>query len=282
MPLQQFEILCQRPFCLSSTVLSHGWVMLAPWEWDGATLSRMQVVDGQCGQLAVIQTGNKLVCKWSGRQKVDQSLAVTIINRWLSLDWDNSDFLAIANRVDPDIANYVRNGGGRFLRSSCFFEDFVKTVCTINTTWNQTKKMIAAIAEMFDGYFPSPRQILQLDHNELIIKCKIGFRSKTILEATKNMIRDKFVSLNGDGFATYAYLNSLWGIGPYAASHLMVLQRDYSNLPIDSDVLAYLARKGIAESGVATYYSQWGAYAFLGYKLRRILDKENWIGCQVI
>ena len=39
----------------------------------------------------------------------------------------------------------IERGGGRMLRCSTFYEDFVKTVLTVNTSWSGTCRMIAAL-----------------------------------------------------------------------------------------------------------------------------------------
>jgi N-glycosylase/DNA lyase len=78
--------------------------------------------------------------------------------------------------------------------------------------------------------------------------------------------------------ADYDYLISLKGIGPYSAAQVMMLLRDFSTLPVDSEVSAYLRERGFDPNDAQNAFEHWRQYRFLGYKLKRIVDKENWIG----
>src|SRR2546430_6221522 len=63
----------------------------------------------------------------------------------LSLDLDLTPFYAVAAE-DPDLA-WVLNGAGRMVRSPTVFEDVVKTICTTNTSWGGTTRMVNALVE---------------------------------------------------------------------------------------------------------------------------------------
>ena len=78
--------------------------------------------------------------------------------------------------------------------------------------------------------------------------------------------------------ATHDYLLSLKGIGPYSAAHVMMLMRDFSTVPVDSEVSAYLRKRGLDPKSAQEAFQHWSKYRFLGYKLRRMVDRENWIG----
>ena len=69
------------------------------------------------------------------------------------------------------------------------------------------------------------------------------------------------------------------GIGPYSASHIAMLEHDFRNIPIDSEVSKYcMEQLSVKPEDVFTLFDKWGDYRFLGYKLSRILDRQNWIG----
>ena len=54
------------------------------------------------------------------------------------------------------------------LRGSSFYEDFVKTVLTINTSWSSTCRMVSAlVAEPGDGAFPDPASVLDYGEERL-------------------------------------------------------------------------------------------------------------------
>src|SRR5256714_4425692 len=63
----------------------------------------------------------------------------------LSLDLDLTPFYAAA-AGDPDLA-WVRTGAGRMVRSPTVFEDVVKTICTTNTSWGGTTRMVNALVQ---------------------------------------------------------------------------------------------------------------------------------------
>jgi hypothetical protein len=63
----------------------------------------------------------------------------------LSLALDLTPFYTVAAE-DPDLA-WVLNGAGRMVRSPTVFEDVVKTICTTNTSWGGTTRMVNALVE---------------------------------------------------------------------------------------------------------------------------------------
>src|SRR5437899_6260299 len=63
----------------------------------------------------------------------------------LSLDLDLTPFYTVA-ADDADLA-WVLTGAGRMVRSPTVFEDVVKTICTTNTSWGGTPRMVTALAE---------------------------------------------------------------------------------------------------------------------------------------
>src|SRR5438309_5943357 len=63
----------------------------------------------------------------------------------LSLDLDLMPFYAVA-RNDSELS-WVVDGAGRMVRSPTVFEDVVKTICTTNTSWGGTTRMVNALVE---------------------------------------------------------------------------------------------------------------------------------------
>jgi len=67
---------------------------------------------------------------------------------------------------------------------------------------------------------------------------------------------------------------SLKGIGPYAAAHCRVLLHDFSRIPIDSVVTAYLRERYDCDpTAFAADRSSWGDYLALGYRLARLRER---------
>ena len=259
------------------TVASHGWVHLAPWEWDpdAGRLARTEKVGEQIGRVEVVQLHPSAVAiGWEGFDPVAESAILRRVERWLSADWEPAAAMAAL----LENSGLIERGGGRMLRGSSFYEDFVKTVLTINTSWSSTCRMVAAlVAEPGAGAFPDPAPVLDYGEERLRQTAKLGFRAPTLIAATRRMLEDGVVSASGEGSPEqlgHDYLIGLKGIGPYAAAHCRLLLHDFSRIPVDSSVLAYLReRHGCDPAAFAASRASWGRYLALGYRLTRLREK---------
>ena len=204
--------------------------------------------------------------------------------RWLSVDWEPTEAIEVASEVDSDVADVIRQGGGRFLRGSNFYEDYLKTVCTVQINWAGTKRMAGRLVqEIGGGFVPTPVQVLDAGEAALRERASLGFRAKGIMVSTERLLRDGLVDESGvgaEGLLTYDVLIGLHGIGPYAASHLRVLLHDFSRVPVDSEVTKFFReRHGIGPKEVEGFLERWGEYKFLGYRLSRRLGDRRTDSC---
>jgi 3-methyladenine DNA glycosylase/8-oxoguanine DNA glycosylase len=270
-----------RPLDLTLTVASHGWVHLAPWLWapESALLARSERIAGRLGQVAVTQSdrGGATV-RWSGFGPAERPEILRRVGRWLSIDWQPCAAIAALQPALPHAAALIARGGGRILRCSTFYEDFVKTVLTVNTSWSGTCRMAAAlVAEPGGGAFPEPGLILDYGETRLRERARLGFRAATLHAATRRMLDDGAIDPDGKGRLDrlgYDYLLGLKGVGPYAAAHCRVLLQDFARLPVDSTVTAYLReRQGCDAAAFALRHAACGPYLALGYRLLRLADK---------
>lgn len=266
---------------LPMTVQSHGWVALAPWKWDAdaGVLSRTDLLDAPT-TITVTQSGPRSVdVRYDRERDAGDALAVeSIVSRWLSLDWDPTSAVEAARAVDPAVADVVARGGGRFLRGSTFYEDYLKTACTVQINWEGSKRMAARLIEQIGGGFvPTPVQVMDAGEMVLRQQAGLGFRAKGILLSTERLLQNGLVDGRGDAVEdalTYDTLIQLHGVGPYAASHLRVLLHDFSRVPVDSEVSAYFRnRHGIDPASIDRFLDAWGQYKFLGYRLSRRLSQ---------
>jgi len=265
------------PVDLALTVASHGWVQLAPWRWEpeSGQLSRSEKIGDRLGAIEVAQPKlGAIIARWVGFDATAQGEVLGRVRRWLSTDWEPSAAIVAL----PDGAALIERGGGRMLRGSSFYEDFIKTVLTINTSWSATCRMTAAlVAEPGGGVFPGPEALLDYGEDRLRERAKLGFRAQTVVLATRRMRDDGAITSSGDGMAErldHDYLLSLKGIGPYAAAHCRVLLHDFSRIPVDSVATAYLReRYGCDPAAFAFDRSSWGAYIALGYRLARLRER---------
>jgi hypothetical protein len=146
------------PIDLELTVGSHGWAHLAPWSWDPETgrLGRRERIDDRLGTIEIAQRGpDGMVLRWDGFTPAGLPEIQRRARHWLSADWQPASAMAVLCEDGALIAR----GGGRLLRCSSFYEDFVKTVLTINTSWSSTCRMAAAlVAEPGGVGFRVPRR----------------------------------------------------------------------------------------------------------------------------
>ncbi|MBV8737392.1 MAG: hypothetical protein JO007_09060 [Alphaproteobacteria bacterium] len=269
------------PIDLGLTVASHGWAHLAPWCWDQDTgiLARRERIDGTVGALAIRQRDMAAILIDSeGFGPRAEPEIRRRVRRWLWADWDPAEAVIML----PEHGPFIRRGGGRILRCSSFYEDFVKTVLTINTAWSSTCRMAAAlVAEPGGGAFPLPEAILDYGEGRLRERAKLGFRAATLFTATRRMLENGIIDCDGEGQPDYDYLIGLPGIGPYTAAHCRVLLHDFSRIPIDSVVTAHLRQRHETNPmAFAESHARWGAYLALGYRLARLREKLDAAGLE--
>jgi hypothetical protein len=115
------------PVDLSLTVASHGWVHLAPWSWDpeAGRLARTERIGTGIGRVEATQLQPGAVAiGWEGFDPLAESEILRRVERWLSTDWEPSAAMAAL----AEASGLIERGGGRMLRGSSFYEDFVKTL----------------------------------------------------------------------------------------------------------------------------------------------------------
>jgi N-glycosylase/DNA lyase len=280
------NIFSRYPISLTQTVISHGWVQLSPWNWNivKKKLSRTEqlhsgkLVDITLGQLSAKNISIQTNCAVNG---VETNQIKSIVSRWISIDWDPRPAVKISQSLDPRIALFIKLGGGRFLRSTTFYEDFVKTICTVNANWSFTSRMVSnLVGQLGDGLFPTPQQLINCGEETLRSDYRLGFRARVLVELSTHMLNDGWIDGKGNLIKTvlrFEDLLQLRGVGPYSGNHLMMLNHDYSHIPIDSEVTLYCRESyGLEPETIESYFERWGDYKFLGYKLHRILNSTKW------
>jgi len=287
--LIQERIECPFPTSLYHTVVSHGWVQLAPWHWDSNKLElsrpeRLTTRNLDSVKVSQLNVRNLVVCVDDETLgQVEYENIESTVKRWLSLDWDPRSAINTAATVDPLLSLFIKHGGGRFLRCSTFYEDLVKTVCTINTNWAATRRMVSSLVDILgDGFFPTPLEIIEGGERFLRRELRLGFRAKVLTEISSQLLDQGIVDSQGnltDVGIGFEDLLGLRGIGQYSAGHLMMLCHDFSRVPIDSEVTRYCKdHYNIGFEDIQAFFDGWGNHRFLGYKLNRIMSGTNWTG----
>src|SRR5207245_10608609 len=108
-------------------------------------------------------------------------------------------------------------------------------------------------------------------------RARLGRRAAHVGAATRHLRDDGAIDAAGDEQPErldHDYLVSLKGIGPYAAAHCRLLLHDFSRIPVDSAVVAYLReRHGCDPAEFTASRSSWGDHIALGYRLTRLREK---------
>jgi len=256
-------------------------VHLEPWRWEAesGTLSRAERIAGRLGAIALRQRDpTTLSVAWQGFGAEAASTVMSRAARWVSADWDPAAAVAALAPRFPEEAALVARGGGRLLRCSTFYEDFIQTLLTVNTSWSGTCRMVAAlVADPGGGAFSLPEMIMEYGEERLRLIAKLGFRAPVAVSATERMLADGVIDAEGNGEPVrldYDYLLSLKGIGPYAAAHCRMLLHDFSRIPVDSVVVAHLReRHATTPEAFIAARAECGVYLGLGYRLMRLKEK---------
>jgi N-glycosylase/DNA lyase len=237
-------------FHLWSTVRSHGWSALPPFQADADTLTlRMRV------RLSASSVVTAIVSQDApGRLRVVASRALSpaqerrlrsIVRSCLRLDEDYASFYASA-AARPAYRWVAQLGAGRMLRSPSVFEDVVKMICTTNCSWALTKVMTTRLcetlgAELPDGghAFPTPEAIASSSDAFLRAKVRAGYRAPYLLAFARDVESGALdcEAWRSSPLSTQELLDtirSVKGVGPYAAANILKLLGRYDALGIDS------------------------------------------------
>ncbi len=206
-------------------------------------------------------------------------------SRMLCLNEDFSEFHNLC-RNDPTLKFVAEEKCGGMLRAPTAFEDLVKTVCTTNCDWRNTKKMCESLCSLAGGNFPTPSDILKFSPQKLAKTVPLGYRAKTVHIIAKMSYEGKLpldeLALKGEYGQIRHLLSGIWGVGPYSVNHMLVLLGWYGDIPVDSEVLRYLCQthfngKAVSAAEAVKPYDRYGKYKFLTYKFGRMARKLNYI-----
>jgi 3-methyladenine DNA glycosylase/8-oxoguanine DNA glycosylase len=284
-----------EPVDLWRSIQSHGLVDLPPMRIDeeGRALEITVPLPGTRPRTVRIEEGRKgharvtVAGRAPGARAADAVLAA--VAHVLRLDEDLSPFYAVA-AADPDLA-WATQGAGRLVRSPSVFEEVVKTICTTNTAWSATERMVGALVEhlgepaagIVDGpygrAFPTPSAMAEADEAFYRDVARTGYRGAYLrslaadvasgaldLEALGRADRDE---LPDDDLADL--LLALPGVGPYAAAHIMMLLGRYSRLVLDSWTRPKYARlnggRSVKDVTIERRFRRYGPYAGLAFWL---------------
>ncbi|MHC4549547.1 MAG: DNA glycosylase family protein [Planctomycetota bacterium] len=263
-------------FRLRSTVRSHGWSDLPPFDTDrsGDTLHvhlgpvRATVRQAQGRLTAALESPARLT---AARRRA----AVATLRSCLRLDLDLGPFWALC-REDPDLAWADRLKAGRFLRAPKAFADAAMILATTNCSWALTRRIVAALAARWGegGALPGQARLARVSVADLRRHASLGYRAPYLAALARGPDLEELRRATGD---LYPRLLRLPGFGPYAAGNMLRLLGRFEHLALDSWVVKtwkrMFPRRRATESAIARRLKTYGAYK--GLALWLILT-ERW------
>jgi 3-methyladenine DNA glycosylase/8-oxoguanine DNA glycosylase len=238
-----------EPVDLGRTLLSHGFVELPPMRLDEdvPALEVTLAVDGKARTIE-IRPGRR------GRARVSMlgrapsaRIADKLVARArhvLALDEDLSDFYELVAE-DPELS-WAADGAGRMIRAPSVFEDVVKTICTTNTAWSATRRMVTALVNNLGAAapggrhaFPTAEAMAGADerfYKEVVRSGYRGpyFRAIATDVAEGHLDLELLLDPELPDDEVVARLLALPGVGPYATAQMLTLLGRYSHLILDS------------------------------------------------
>ena len=285
-----------EPIDLRRTINSHGLVDLPPMRLldGGRALEVTLPVDGSRPRTVTIsEAGPRTAAiEVAGRPPAARTAERirALVDYVLRLDEDLSGFYARA-AADPELA-WVARGAGRLVRSPTVFDEVVKTICTTNTAWSATVRMVGALVAHLgepaagappDGpygrAFPTPAAMAEADLAFYRDVVRAGYRG-AYLRSLAEQVASGALDLEALGRATPAELPdeelaarllALPGVGPYAAAHVMMMLGRYSPLILDSWTRPTYARltggRPKSDATIRRRFRRYGPYAGLAFWL---------------
>jgi 3-methyladenine DNA glycosylase/8-oxoguanine DNA glycosylase len=280
MPTCTLSLALDAPLELELCLHGHGWVQLAPHDYDEAT-GRFRTVlrlGAAACDAVLTQSGPRTLrlALTSARRlpAAATTAARATIGHMLRLHDDLRAFHARC-AAHPDFAWVARRGAGRLLRSPTLFEDLMKLLFTTNTTWSgtvaMTQKLVDAAGDAAPSgarAFPTAAQCQRPPafYREVV---RAGYRADAACALAAGFADG---SLHDDQFLRPQPSDTLWrrllalrGFGPYAAGQAMRLCGHYDRLAIDSWCRAQLCeltgrRRPPSDAAIARRYASWAPF----------------------
>lgn len=294
----QIQIPAPNNFSYRRTVLSHGWCVLPPFEFDKEKWTLKRVIDfGAKKPVTVTISAATRGLLVDTSRPINSSASEKIVRdvrHMFRLDDDMNGFYA-AVKAEADFSWIVTQGAGRLLRSPTVFEDLVKMVCTTNCSWALTEKMVGGLVEELgrasdDGRKSFPAAPVMAEKNERFYRDKIraGYRAPYLIELARRVASgeldvESWLQLDLPHEEFLKELKRVKGVGNYAAENLLKLLGRYDGLALDSWTRAQFAKsrnngRPATDKKIARFYARFNSWRGLVLwcdMTRHWLDPEN-------
>lgn len=293
--MNMLTLTVRQPYAFAASVQDYGWIALAPCRWHPEKNEFQRVERLSTGKVVALSVAER---PRSGSDAATLSLEVEAAEppssaerqelirklRWmLRLDEDLGPFYERA-RADERLWATVRRGRGRLLRSPTLFEDVVKTICTTNTTWRQTKGMVERLVGLCGSphplrselhAFPTPGQVTAAGADALRQEVRLGYRSGYVYQLAQEIAtgRRELESLKEERLPVAELrkkLRSIKGVGEYATNNLLMLLGHYGELALDSEMRAFVRQRYFdghqpTDREILSIYDHWQEWKYLTY-----------------
>jgi 3-methyladenine DNA glycosylase/8-oxoguanine DNA glycosylase len=274
-----------EPVDLRRTLLSHGFVELPPMRLDEdvPALELTLVVNG-AARTVEIRPGRREHASVAVLGRAPSARPATelvaSVRHVLALDEDLSDFYELVAE-DPELS-WAADGAGRMIRAPSVFEDVIKTICTTNTAWSATRRMVTALvtnlgaAAPGGGHaFPTAEAMAGADerfYKEVVRSGYRGpyFRAIAADVAAGRLDLEALLDPEVPDDEAEARLLALPGVGPYATAQILMLLGRYSRLILDSwsrPKYAQLNGRKASDKTIERRFRRYKRYAGLAFWL---------------
>jgi 3-methyladenine DNA glycosylase/8-oxoguanine DNA glycosylase len=285
-----------EPVDFSRTLLSHGVADLPPNSIadDGSWLETVLPAGGRAWALRLLPGDEDDSARLeipegaSAPPRTQQAALLAQVRHMLRLDEDLSAFY-LAAAEDPGLA-WAIAGAGRMLRSATVFEDLVKTICTTNTAWSATVRMVTALVSELgtpaEGTpdlraFPAPATLASADASFYRDVARAGYRGPYLRTLATDVAEGRLdLEALGDPALSdeevAERLLAIAGVGPYAAAHMMMLLGRYQRLILDSwtrpKYRRLTGRPRVTDKGIERAFRRYRKFAGLAFWLTLTQD----------
>ncbi len=276
-----FVIPAAPQFDFERTVLSHGWLMLPPFSWDGERGTLSYVFQSAAG--AVLRLRMRAVVGGVEVNSPDcpapaPELAAEIqraVKTMLNVEWDLRQFYA-AMKAHEGYEWLEAERRGRILIAPSLWENLAKVLLTTNCSWAQTVNMCRQLVKLGAAHptiadcfaFPTAERIAALDFDDFAERVRAGYRSAYLHELARKIAVgeiDPNAWLNLDGDEFYRAVKSLKGFGDYAAGTVARMVGHFDKIAIDTAAHAMFAERhngGVkgGEADIKAHYEEYGRW----------------------
>ena len=276
-----FVIPTAPQFDFQRTVLSHGWLMLPPFTWDGeegALGYTYETAAGDVLPLQIFGAPDSVRVQTSDSAPMTESLEAELrgaVNTMLNIDWDLSAYYA-AMRAQPGYEWLETERRGRILIAPSLWEDLAKVLLTTNCSWSQTVNMCRQLCLLGAQHpnikgchaFPTATRIALMDFAQFAESVRAGYRSAYLHELAVK-IANKEIDLGAwlqlDGAALFKAVKSLKGFGDYAAGTIARMYGHFDHIAIDTACRTMFAERhngGVKGSidDIQAHYERFGPW----------------------